>query len=270
MKKTLVKKLPVLVLTGGLVLTIVTFAQDNSGKQNPTSNDTFPKKEKKIHDLDEALAELDRGQIELTQALREIDSEKIEKEVRAAMKALELDMGKMKQEMVLALKEVDMQKINAELQKELVDMQKELKGIDGDKLKREIELSIEKIDFEKIKDDLKKVEEIDFSKMKNELQAIRPTIETSMRNARQEMEKAKVEIEKAKQEIGDYKNLVNALSKDGYLDKNQNYKVEYKNKELIVNGKKLPGDAVRKYSEFLSDKEDFTIKKEEDNFNINK
>jgi copper chaperone CopZ len=263
MKKTFIlKKLPLLVLVSGLVLT-VTFAQSNSGSKNSGDNDTVPKKEKKIRDLDEALFELDKGELELAKALKEIDGEKIEREVRAALKGLDIDMSTMKMDLAKAMKEIDMQKINVEIQKELGDVQKELKGIDGEKLKREIEQSLEKVDFDKIKVELDRIKEIDLSKMKLELENIRPAIEKSM-------QEAKKEIEKARQEISDYKNLVNALDKDGYLNKNQNYKVEYKNKELTVNGKRLSADVVKKYIEFLEDKEDFTIKKEDDHFNLNK
>jgi hypothetical protein len=82
------------------------------------------------------------------------------------------------------------------------------------------------------------------------------------------MKEAKKGIEKARVEITSFKNLVNALDKDGLLNKKENYKIEYKNNELTVNGKKLSADAIRKYSEFLTDKKDFTIQKEEDDFNI--
>jgi len=263
MKKTLIlKKLPLLLLATGLVLT-VTFAQSNSGNNKSSNRDTVPKKDKKIRDLDEAMWELDKGEVELSKAMKEIDGEKIERELRTAMKAMDVDMLKMKEDVAKAMKEIDFQKINVDMQKALTEAQKELSAIDGEKMKKEIEQSIAKVDFDKIKIEMEKVKELDLSKMKEELANIRPEIEKSLAEA-------KKDIEKAKQEITDYKHLVNALDKDGLLNKSQNYKVEYKNKALIVNGKKLSTDALKKYSEYLSGKEDFTIKKDEDDFNINK
>jgi ElaB/YqjD/DUF883 family membrane-anchored ribosome-binding protein len=122
--------------------------------------------------------------------------------------------------------------------------------------------ALAKVDMKKIEVELDKLEKIDLSKIKTELESIRPEIEKSMKEA-------KKSIEKARSEITSYKNLVNALDKDDLLDKKANYKIEYKNHELTVNGKKLSADAVKKYSEFLADKRDFTIQKEADDLNIN-
>jgi len=263
MKKTFIlRKLPLLLLATGLVLT-VTFAQSNSGNNNSSNRDTVPKKDKKIRDLDEAMWELEKGEIEVSKALREIDFEKIEREVRAAMKAMDVDMLKTQESVARAMKEVDFQKVNVDVQKALSQAQKELSAIDSEKMKKEIEQSLAQVDFNKMNVELQQLKELDLSKMKEELANIRPEIEKSLAEA-------KKDIAKAKQEISDYKNLVTALDKDGFLNKNEDYKVEYKNKELIVNGKKLSADAVRKYSEYLGDKEDFTIKKADDDFNINK
>lgn len=252
MKKTFIRKLPLLLLLSGLVFTI-TFAQTNAGTNN-SSTDTLPKKEKKIRDLDEALIELDRGEVELRKAMREIDAEKIEREIRVSLKNLDVDMARMKEDITKAMKEVDMAKIE-------IDIKNALKDIDGEKLSRQIKESMAKVDMNKIKIELEKVKEIDLSKMKLELENIRPEIERSM-------QEAKKGIEKARQEISSYKNLVHALDKDGLLNKNADYKIEYKNKELTVNGKKLSADAIRKYGEYLDDKRNFTIQKEADNFNI--
>ena len=263
MKKVFIlKKFPLLLLATGLVLT-VTFAQTNPGNNKSTNRDTVPKKDKKIRDLDEALWELDKGELELSKALREIDGEKIEREIRAAMKAMDVDLLKMQESAARAMKEIDFQKVNVDMQKALAEAQKELSTIDTEKMKKEIEQSLAKVDLNKMNAEMQKMKELDLSKMKEELANIRPEIEKSLAEA-------KKDIAKARQEISDYKNLVHALDKDGFLNKNQNYKVEYKNKELTVNGKKLSADAIRKYSEYLGDKEDFTIKKEDDDLNINK
>jgi chromosome segregation ATPase len=261
MKRTFLKNLPLVVLIAGLAVTVVTFAQTSSGSNKTSGADTIPKKHKQVRNLDDALVELDKGEEELSKAIREIDGEKIERDIRAAMKNLDVDMAKMKEEIARAMKEVDAAKISSEIQKALVEVQKELKEIDGEKIRKEVDASLSRVDKEKIKAELEKVKEIDFSEMKKELQNIRPEIEKSL-------QEAKKDIEKARKEITSYKNLVDALDRDGHLKKEQNYKVEYKNNELTVNGKKLTADQVRKYSEHLRDKETFTIQKEADDFNI--
>lgn len=255
------KQLPILVLAGGLVVTVVSFAQTSSGSAKTSATDTIPKKQKQVRDLDDALIELDKSEVELSKALREIDSDKIEREIRQAMKSMDVDMTKMKEDIAKAMKEIDGAKINSEVQKALADVQKELKEVDGEKIKRDIEASLAKVDMDKIKAELEEVKKIDFTEMKKELANIRPEIEKSLAEA-------KKDIEKARKEITSYKNLVDELYRDGLLKKSENYKVEYKNDELTINGKKLPASETKKYSEHLNGKEPFTIQKDKDDFTI--
>lgn len=262
MKRTFfLRQLPVIVLAGGLVLTIVTSAQTSPGRSKATSSDTIPKKQKQVRDLDEALLELDKGELELSKAMRELDREKMEAEIRQAMKTMDVDMAKMKEDMAKAMKEFDAAKINAEVQKAMAEAQKELKEVDAEKIKKEIEISLDKVDMEKMKAELEKVEKIDMTEMKKELEKIGPQIEKAMAAAQKDMEKAR-------KEITTYKNLVSALEKDGLLKKDEDYKVEYKNNELTVNGKKLSAAETKKYSQYLGDKENFTLQKTKDDFNI--
>ena len=64
MKKSFIlKKLPLVILISGLALTI-SFAQTNTGTKNETGKDTIPTKNKQIRDLDEALLDLEKGEME--------------------------------------------------------------------------------------------------------------------------------------------------------------------------------------------------------------
>lgn len=255
------KKIPLLMLALSIVATVA-FAQSNSGNQRHSSADTLPPKQKKVRDLDEALAEIDRSEIELQRAMREIDHEKMEAEIRSAMKNMKVDMAKAKEEMSKAMKEIDMQKINLEVQKAM-------KEIDWEKIQEDVKTSLAKVDMEKVKADMENaklemenVKKIDFKKLQEDLAKIGPEVEKAMA-------KAKVDIEKARTEIINYKNLVNALERDGLLKKGENYTIEYKNNVLKVNGTKLPAESTRRYSEYLHNKKDFTLKKDADGLNIN-
>jgi chromosome segregation ATPase len=256
------KKIPLLLIAVGVVVT-VTVAQSNSGTQKYAANDTIPPKQKKVRDLDDALAEIDRSEIELQRALKEFDREKMEKEIREAMKTMEIDMAKMKVDIEKAMKEIDAEKIN-------LDVQKALKEVESEKISKEIKESLAKVDMEKVKAEMEnakiemqKAKEIDMSKIKAELEKIGPQVEKAMKEAN-------VSIEKAREEITSYKNLVDALDRDGLLNKNENYKIEYKDKELTVNGKRLTSDATQKYNTYLSDKDHFTLEKNDDGLNIKK
>lgn len=266
MKKTfLLKNIPLLLLGSALLITVA-FAQTTGSKQKATATDTIPTKQKKIRDLDEALAEIDRGEAEMQKAMKEVDREKIEAEIRKAMKETEISMVKMKEDMAKAMKDFDKQKVELEIQNALKEVQNEkiIKEIEKEKIKAEVQealAEVKKVDMEKVKAEVDKIKEVDLQKMKEELARIQPEVEKAMREA-------KVDIEKARKEVTAYRNLVNALDGDGLLNKKENYTIAYKAGELTVNGKKLSAEATKKYSDYLNGKKDFTLKKDEDGLNI--
>jgi hypothetical protein len=185
----------------------------------------------------------------------------MEREIQEAMKHMDIDMAKMKKDLAKSMKEIDMQKINLEVQKSL-------KEIDSEKIKREVQESLAKVDMEQVKAELEnakveiqKIKDVDLAKIKEELARMQPELEKAM-------QEAKVSLKKAKKEITDFKNLVSALEKDGFLKKGENYKIEYKDKVLTVNGKTLSAEATRKYNDYLGGKKDFTLEKNEDGIEI--
>jgi hypothetical protein len=99
--------------------------------------------------------------------------------------------------------------------------------------------------------------------MEESLKRIKPEIEKSMQSAKES-------IEKARKELVEYKSFISDLDKDGLIDKDKNYTVEYKKGELTINGKKQSADVVKKYNSFLKDRRDFTIQKDDNDFNIDK
>jgi DNA repair exonuclease SbcCD ATPase subunit len=278
----LLKRLPVVLIISALVITAVAW-QGQPGKTTRTISDTIPDRNKKIKSIDDALEQLEKSKEELKRTLDQkdwnkemnetldkvhFDSEKMKQEIEEAVKSI--DAKKIQDEVQKAMKEVDLQKMKIELQQNMdkVDLQqmkdeiaKAIKDVDVEKIKSEIDASISKIDMDNIKKELDKVKEIDFKGVEENLKKIGPEIEKSMQNAKES-------IEKAKKELLEYKNFIDGLDKDGLIDKNKNYTIEYKRGELTINGKKQSAEVVKKYSNFLKDRKDFTIKKDEDNFNI--
>jgi DNA repair exonuclease SbcCD ATPase subunit len=277
------KQLPAVLIILALVITAAAW-RGQPGKQTRTITDTIPDRNKKIRNIDDALEQLEKSKEELRRTMDQkdwnkemkdaldkahFDSEKMKKEIEESVKSI--DAKKIQDEVQKAMKEVDFEKMKTELQQNIdkVDLQqmkdeiaKAMKEIDAEKIKSEIDASISKIDMDKIKKELDKVKDIDFKGVEENLKKIGPEIEKSMQSAKES-------IEKARKELLEYKDFINGLDKEGLIDKNKNYTVEYKNGELTINGKKQPADVVKKYSNFLKDRKDFTIKKDEDNFNIN-
>jgi hypothetical protein len=230
--------------------------------------DTVPKKEKKIRDLDDVIDELnavdfkidmEKIQRELKESMKNFDAQKIQLDIEKAMH--ELDFEKIKKEFDQSMAKIDFTSIEKE-------MANAMKEFDAAKLQKELNESISKIEWDKMKVEFDKVKEIDLKKleldmekMQIELGKIGPEIEKSM-------EIAKVEIEKAKVEMKEFKDFVDGLEKDGLINKKEEYSIEHDNGELFINGKKASEATYKKYKPFLEKRKKFTIKKSDDDFNI--
>ena len=275
------KQLPILLIVLALVITATAW-QGQPGKTTHTITDTIPDKNK-VKNIDDALEQLEKNKKELERTLQQkdwekemkealdkshLDAEKMKQQIDEAVKQIETK--KMQEQITKAMKEVDLEKMKVELQQNLekVDMtqmkeqiESAMKQIDAAKIQADISSSIAKIDMEKIKLELDKVKEIDFKGIEENLKKMMPEIEKSMQNAKQS-------VEKAKKELLEHKAFIDGLDKDGLIDKDKNYTIEYKNGELTINGKKQSAEVVKKYNAYLKAKKDFTIKKDEDHFNI--
>ncbi|MGZ4019953.1 MAG: hypothetical protein ACXVJ5_12955 [Flavisolibacter sp.] len=275
------KQLPILLIISALVVTAAAW-QVAPGKSTRTITDTVPDKNK-VKSIDDALEQLEKSQKELERTLQEknwdkemkdaldkahFDAEKMKLQIDEAVK--QIDAKKIQDEVAKAMKEVDLQKMKADLQENLdkVDMkdmklqlENAMKQVDAAKIQADIKASLSKVDVEKIKLELDKVKQIDMKGIEENLRKMKPEIEKSMQDARQS-------IEKAKKELTEYKTFIDGLDKDGLIDKDKSYTIQYKNGELIINGKKQPAEVVKKYNSYLKGKKDFTLKKDDDNFDI--
>jgi len=298
------KQLPLALLALAFIITAASW-QTQPGKSTPAKTDTVPDKDKKVKNIDEALEELEKAQAELEKSGKDRDWSKMDKELQEAMKELKLNSQQMKVELEKAMKELDMAKMQADIQKSMKevdmvkmksDMEKAMKELDAAKMQGDLEKTMKEVDMEKIKAQMEKaLKEVDAAKMQAELQAslskidmekMKTDIEKSMKdidmkqieeelkNLKPELEKsmagARESVEQAKKELTAYKGFIDGLDRDGLIKKNEPYTIEYKNNELTINGKKQPASVVEKYKSFLNDHKDFTIKKDKENFNIDK
>jgi chromosome segregation ATPase len=283
--RTTLKLGHVLAMIGLLGLGLGTIAWTGNGSQQITQNiqDTIPGRQKstresnkKMRDLDKELAELDKAM----QELEGIDQKKIQQEIEAAMKQLQeslstqkVDMQKIQEQLRLSLKEVekiDVEKIKADVEKSLRDLK-----LDEARLQKEIRESlreVEKIDAQKMKAEIEKelnesLAKIDMEKMKIDMEKVKEEMERSKENLKVDLEKARKDMAKAREELSGYQRMLEEMEKDGLLNTKEDYKVQYKNKELFINGKKQPAEVTDKYRKYF--KKDTTIEKEEGNMNIN-
>lgn len=100
-----------------------------------------------------------------------------------------------------------------------------------------------------------------------------------MNKAKQEMEKnkgnikvdldnAKKDLVKAKKEIQGYQEMVYSMESDKLLSTKGDYKIEYRNGKISINGVVQPDSVTNKYKKYFS-KDGVTIKKEKGELNIN-
>jgi hypothetical protein len=251
--------------------------------QNNLQEDTIPKKEKANKDgviingdLNKALEEVQRAQENLEKQLQNKDWEKMQKDLLKAQ--AELNTQNIQEQVAKAMKEIDLQKIQLQTQKALkqIDwekMQKDLQqsqaeikaNIDSKKMDAEISRAMEEakhamaemkaVDMEKLQQDLEKTKEemkISEREMQKDLEDAKKEMnENFPKTLKKELEKARVEIDHAKEELLNYKNMLDEMDKDGLLKSKEEYKIEYKNGDLFINGTKQPEIITSKYRHYF-------------------
>lgn len=222
-------------------------------QQQTPDKDTIPQqKERKVRDLDEAIAQLDeidmkvhldQAMASVAQTMKQLDEQKIQLEVQKALQ--EVNMEKVKEEMERAMKEIDFKKIQAEVKE-----------------------SLDKVNWDEIKAEMEKVKQIDMVKLQDEMKRVKEEMKNIEPRLKEDLAKAKVEIEKAKEELREYKTFVDGLENDGLLNKKDDYTIRHKDGKLTVNGKEVSPQIYSKYKNFLEKHKEINIKKNADNFNI--
>ena len=224
--------------------------------------DTVPDKEcngsMKMKDLDNLQIQLDQSLMQVSEEMQKIDFSKMQQEVEASLKSM--DMDKIMKDVALSLKSINMDKIMADVSASLKDMNLEYKNEEIEKALNEAKKEIEKAKLE--------IKDIDQDAIKKELEKAKMEIE----KARVEIDKidmdkimkeARESIDKAKEELRLTKEMFTEMEKDGLIDPKQGFTIEYKNKDLYIDGKKQPGKTTDKYRKyFKKDHFKMTIEKE--------
>lgn len=195
-----------------------------------------------LDQLDIELKQLDVHIDQLKEQLKNIDFSKTQKQLDAAMQ--KLDAQNISSQVNESLKKIDWSEVNKQMDKSIAKLNK----VKMMEVKKEIEKA--KIQLEKQRLNMHfTVPEIDTKKIKLEM-------EKAMKNARRS-------VETAKEEFKNLHDFTKALQSDGLIDKSKAYKVEVKEGELYINGKKQPKEISEKYKRYYK-KKDFSINLNED------
>ena len=197
------------------------------------------KKEYKVGDLDQAMKELDNAMVDMDKNMK-IDLSKMDKELKLAMDEIKkVDWEKINQEIKTAIKNIDWDKTKAEIDKAIKQAEFETNAVNKEKIEKQIEMA--KLNLEKARVNSK----TDIAEMK--------------RKAEKTMEGTKETIQKAKKELSQLKEFTEALEKDGMISKKKGYMLEIKKGELFINGTKQSQEINDKYRKYFKDY-DYTIK----------
>lgn len=286
-RSILFKALPLGVLIGGLVITATAWQRpqgDRSGKVQQA--DTIPASKGKVKNIDEALRELERSEAQLERELKAVDAEKIQRDVAEALKSVDaarikadvdkalsqIDAAKIQQQVAAAMKEVNMAKVDAELRAAMKEVNSEeirkqietaMKAVDAAKIEAEVKAAMASVDMAKLSADMEKLRMVDMKKLSEEMKNLQPQIESAMSNAREG-------IEKARADLLSYKSLVDALHKDGLINKDEEFELRYRDGQLLIDGKLQPASVTDRYKELLKDRKDFRLRQSRNGLTINR
>jgi DNA repair exonuclease SbcCD ATPase subunit len=268
MKQFILKNMPALtgvaalLLIGGLTMSF----QDTKKKSKPTEEitlqDTLPGKRydgsMTMKEFDNLMKDMDKKMIEVADEIKKIDFAAIEKQLEASLK--EVDIEKIMKDVNNSIKAIDVEKIVADATKSLKEINWEEKNEEIKKALNEAKDEIEKAKIE--------IKEINKDEIKKELEEARKEIE----KAKQEIKKidmskimaeAKQGVEEAKKELKLTKEMFNEMEKDGLINPKDGFTIEYKDKDLYINGQKQKPQVTDKYRKYMKD-DHFKIKIEKE------
>jgi len=160
----------------------------------------------------------------------------------------------------------------AELEEELANAKKEMSKVDWDEVRAEISHALaeveKELDVEKLTREIKIEIKNELDKSKAELERAKRKIEKSRKEivvARASAKSADIEINSG---TDDVETMLSKMEKDGLINRNEKFRIEKENDELLINGKKQPDQVYSKYRSYLNGKS-VIIKGGKGNLNIN-
>ncbi|HMJ47594.1 MAG TPA: hypothetical protein VK498_09700 [Ferruginibacter sp.] len=264
MKQFILKNLPAitgiaaLLLIGGLTMSFQDTSQKTTRTEEVTVQDTLPGKRYEsaltMKEFDKLMKDMDKQMLEVATELKKIDFAGIEKQLETSLK--EVDMEKIMNDVNNSIKAIDVEKIIADVKNSLKDINWEEKSGEIKKAMAEAKDEIEKAKIE--------IKDINKDEIRKELEEARKEIEKAKLEIRKiDMDKimseAKAGIEDAKKELKITREMFNELEKDGLVIIKQGFTIEYKDKDLYINGQKQKSSVTDKYRKYIKD-DHFKIK----------
>lgn len=224
--------------------------QEDSAPTLKCPLDTVPEKEysgsMKMKDFDNLQNVLDKSLVDAVAEIKKIDFAKIQKDIEVSLKSV--DMAKIMEDVNRSLKAVDMDKLLADVTSSLNDINWGDKNEEIEKALKEAKKEIEKAKLE--------IRDIDRDKIEKELDKARLEIEKSRTEINKIdltkiMSEAREGIDKAKEELKLTKEMFSEMEKDGLINSKEGFTIEFKNKDLYIDGKKQSDKTTDKYRKYF-------------------
>lgn len=218
------------------------------------SCDTVPDRDynnsMKMKDFDKLINDLDKTYLQAMDEVKKVDLDKIMKDVELSLASVNVE--KIMKEVQLSLKQVDVDKIMEDVKNSLKDIKVEHVNVS-----EEVEKALKeaRVGMEKAK---KEINEVDTKSISKDLEKARQEIEKSKLEISKIdfskiMSEAREGIDKAKEELRQIKAMFIEMEKDGLIDSKKGFKIEYKNKDLYIDGKKQSEEVTNKYRHYFKD-----------------
>ena len=230
--------------------------------QQPGQKDTVPRKNSpgtmKMKDFDRLLEGFDENMLQISESIMKIDLTGIEKQLEQSLKAI--DIEKIMKEGDGSLQKIDFDKI-------LQDVSASIAHIDWDDKQTELKNAFAeaKADIKKAREEMKNV---DTKEIRKEMEHARLELAKSKDEFKKiDLEKimseARSSIQEAKKELAGIKKMFTEMEADGLINQKDGFSIEYKNKELFINGEKQKDSVRDKYLPYFKDDHfQVTIEKE--------
>ena len=223
--------------------TKVNIPQKQALLDSPPGKTTFSI-ELDLRDMDKALQQSMEA---VEKSMKAIDMEKIGKDIEKSIKAI--DMDKIQANIKNAMNNIDLDKIRIEVDRSKVDVDK-IK-INMDKMKDEMQLAMKEFNSDAWKKSMEEMKKTNFDDLKKEMEKVKQEMEANKSQFKIEMDKARLEVLKAKEGLNELKGMMSEMEKDGLINKNETNTIEYKDKDLYINGKKQSPEASSKYQKYF-------------------
>lgn len=101
------------------------------------------------------------------------------------------------------------------------------------------------------------------------LQESKKLMQLELKNLDADMLKVKEHLMEAGKELTSYRKMIHEMDKEGLISDKRNYRIEYRNEQLIINGKEQPKVIADRYRNYFR-KSGIVISNENNRFNMEK